>query len=413
VAEHFFIRPSDGTDQAAVVALNANGHLIGAPETIPLSVAAARAGDMPITVLLPARDLVSCLASVPAASPGRLRQMLPFSLEDELAGDIEDLHFAAGERNDNDALAVSVIARDRLAYWLAALRSAGIEPRRICSEADGVPDTPGVVTLFMEGRQILGRRPGGAPFLFEEIGLTEIWHLLETERAESDDLGQAVLFVDRRTHDERREEIERWREGVAEVNVRELADGCLPKLASTLVFRGGANLLQGGFATQSNLLALARPWRVAAVFALAFVGVSVLGTGAEYYKLNSEEDRLAVEATQICADRYGTPQLSRCLAEMARRLSDAGQGVTGGGGQGFLGMLGAIAESAGDAMTITGISYRDRVMTLEVLVPNASYLEAFGQRLGAGAAYAHEVQNSVSQPDGGLQSRVRVVATSP
>ena len=412
MAEHFFIRLSDGTDQATVVALNADGHLLRGPDAIPLSAAAGRAGDMAVTVLLPARDLVSCLASVPAASPARLRQMLPFSLEDDFAGDVEELHFAAGERNDNDELAVSVIAREKLELWLGMLRSAGIEPRRVCSEADGVPDTPGAVTLFVEGRRILGRRPRGAPFAFEELGLPEIWRLLEAERADSDDLGHAVLFVDRRTQSERRDEIEGWRAGVGEVNIRELPDGILPKLAASLVFESGANLLQGDYATRSNLLALARPWRAAAFFALALIGVSVLGTAAEYYKLNRDEARLTAEATQICASSYDMPQLPRCLIEMARRLADAGQ-PTSGGGRGFLPMLAAVAGAAGNAMAITGISYRDRVMTLEVQIPDASYLEAFGQRLSAGDDYAHETQNSVNQPDGSLQSRVRIVAANP
>lgn len=412
MAEHLFIRLSDGTDQATVVALNTDGHLLRGPETLPLSAAARDAGDMAVTVLLPARDIVSCLASVPAASPARLRQMLPFSLEDELASDVDELHFAAGARNDKNELAVSIIARDRLERWLDLLRSAGIEPRRVCSEADGVPDTPGAVTLFVEGRRILGRRPGGAPFVFEEIGLGELWRLLETERADSGDLGHVVLFVDRRTRSDRDAEIEAWRAGITELNIRELPEGILPKLAAGLVFDSGANLLQGDYATRSDLLALARPWRVAAVFALALIGVSVLGTAAEYYKLNREEARLTAEATQICASSYGMPQLPRCLAEMARRMADSGQ-TTAGGGQGFLPMLAAVAGSAGNAMAISGISYRDRVMTLEVQIPDASYLEAFGQRLSADGDYAHETQNSVNQPDGSLQSRVRIVATSP
>jgi hypothetical protein len=97
---------------------------------------------------------------------------------------------------------------------------------------------------------------------------------------------------------------------------------------------------------------------------------------------------------------------------MARRMADAGQ-TPAGGGQGFLPMLAAVAGAAGNAMAISGISYRDRVMTLEVQIPDASYLEAFGQRLSVDGDYAHETQTSVNQPDGSLQSRVRIVATNP
>jgi general secretion pathway protein L len=411
VADHFFIRLGDDPHQATVVALNADGRLMRVPETVALSAAAGLAGDLPVTVLLPPAELVSCLASVPAASPGRLRQMLPFSLEDEFAGDIEELHFAAGERNENDALAVSVIARDRLDFWLGVLDTAGIEPRRICSEADAVPDTPGVVTLFVEKRRILGRRPGGAPFVFGEIGLAELWHLLESEREAKDDLEHVVLFVDREAYAARREEIEHWRAGIGDVNLKELADGTLPKLASGLVHRNGTNLLQGDYAARSNVRALARPWLAAAGFALALAAISVLGTGAQYFKLNRQESRLTDQATQICTDRYGIPQLSRCLVEMGRRLADAGQ-TSASGGRGFLSMLADVATSVGESISISGISYRDRIMTLEVVTPNASYLDAFRQRLSDGGAYAFDTQNSVTQRDGSLQARVRIVETS-
>jgi general secretion pathway protein L len=412
VADHFFIRLEDDPHQATVVGLNADGRLLRAPETVALSAAAGLAGDLPVTVLLPPADLVSCLANVPAASPGRLRQMLPYSLEDEFAGDIEDLHFAAGERNDSGALAVSVIARDRLDFWLGVLETAGITPRRICSESDAVPDTPGVVTLFVEKRRILGRRPGGAPFAFGEIGLAELWQLLESERETKDDLEHVVLFVDREAYAARREEIEHWRAGIGDVNLKELGDGTLPRLAGGLVHRSGTNLLQGDYAARSNVRALARPWLAAAGFALALIAISVLGTGAQYFKLNREESRLTDQATQICTDRYGIPQLSRCLVEMGRRLADAGQATTGGG-RGFLSMLADVANSVGESISISGISYRDRIMTLEVVTPNASYLDAFRQRLTDGGTYAFDTQNSVTQRDGGLQARVRIVESSP
>lgn len=412
MAEHFFVRLSDGSDQASVVTLNADGHLLRGPETAPLSAVAERAADLPVTVLLPATDLVSCLANVPAASPGRLRQMLPFSLEDEFAGDIEELHFAAGDRNDEDELAVSVISRDRLDFWLGALKAAGIQPRRICSEADAVPDTPGVVTLFVEGRRILGRRPGGAPFLFEDLELPALWQLLDAEREDKSDLDHVVLFVDRESYAVRQEEIERWRASIGDVNLREVPGGSLPKLASGLVFRNGTNLLQGDYAPRSNVRALARPWLVAAGLALALIGISVIGTGAQYFKLSRGEARLTTEATQICADSYGIQQLSRCLVEMGRRLTDAGQ-TASSGGPGFLSALSAIAGSVGDAMTINGISYRDNVMTLEVVTPNAAYLDTFRQRLTDGDAYAFDLQNTVTGPDGSQQSRVRIVAGNP
>jgi type II secretion system protein L len=367
---------------------------------------------MQVTALLPARDVVSCLAAVPSASQTRLRQMLPYSLEDEFASDISELHFAAGERNDKDELAVSVIARDRLELWLDVLGSAGIPAVRVCSEADAVPDTPGVVSLFLDGSKTLGRRPGGAPFAFEELDLTSLWTLLEAEREDRSDLNNVALFADAETLAARHEEIEAWRSGVENLNLHELADGCLPKLASGLVFQQGANLRQGDYSERSSLRTMAGPWRYAAGFALALLAFGVAGEGLEYLKLRSDENRLTAEASEICSQSYGSPQLSRCLVEMGRRLADYGESASSGGA-GFLATLSAIAGAVDSAMRIDSISYRDRAVTLEMTAPNATYLDAFDQQLTGSDRFALEPQNTTNEPDGGIRVRLRILALNP
>lgn len=412
MAEQVFIRLSDRSDQVWMVALNDDGHLVDGPDSMSLTEAADRAAGSHVTVMLPARDIVSTLAKVPAASQSRLRQMLPFSLEDDFAGDVDELHFAAGSRNDNDELAVSVIARDRLDYWLSRLKGAGIDARRIVSEADPVPDTPGAVTLFLEGRGVLGRRAGGAPFYFEELTLADLWQLLSAEREAADDLTNAVVFVDHDTHEQRKAEIDAWQQHDGDVNVKELADGCLPKLASGLVFEPGTNLLQGDYALRSDVGAMLRPWRAAAGFVLILVAVSLVGKGAEVFKLSREQAELDRQAAAVCSESYSSGQLSRCLVEMGRRLNDSGQ-VASASGQGFLPMLSAVAAMLDDAMSINQIGYRDGTLTLDLITPNVSYLNAFDQRLTESGQFALDIDNASPEADGSVSSMVRIVAQNP
>jgi general secretion pathway protein L len=403
----------DPADPVSVVVVNDDGHLLGGPETMPLQAAAGRAEGRKVTVLLPAHDIVCCLAKVPASSPARLRQMLPFSLEDEFAGDVDDLHFAAGRRTESGALAVSVIGGAALDACIEALKNAGIDAKRICSEADAVPDTSATVTLFLEGAKLLGRRANGAPFAFDHLTLSELWPLLEAEQKDNDDLDHVVAFVDREAQEQRRDELDAWRQSNGEsgfdVDIKECADGCLPKLAAGMVFEPGTNLLQGAYSPRSSASAMLRPWRIAASLVVFFLAFSVLGKGAEYFKLDREQDRLEQQASSICAQSYGSAQLSRCLVEMGRRLAGSGQSTTAGG-QGFLSMLAAVAGSLDAAMSIEGIGYRDGVLTLELIAPNVGHLDGFDQRLSEGGRFALDIQNTVPDEDGSLSSRVRIVA---
>lgn len=413
MAEHFFIRMTEPGDQATALALDAEGRLIARPEVMTLATAAARAGDRQVTVMLPAREFVTLTAALPSVSPTRLRRMLPFSLEDEFATDIDDLHFAAGARNDEDRLAVSVIASSRLDAWIDQLRTAGIDARHVVSEADGVPDTPGITTLFLEGRQILGRRPGRAPFAFDELSLSELWHVLAGETGDRDDLDDVVLFADPDTLAARRAEIEAWQPAVANLNVRELADGCLPRLAANLVHRPGPNLLQGAYATRSDYAMLVQPWRLAGGFALGLLALSLVGTGAEVFKLSGDDQRLTEQATELCTRYFSSPQLARCRLEVQRLLAANNQ-ASASGGPGFLGALATLAESAGDTLTIENLNYRNATLTLDVIAPSAAYLDGLNQQLAATGEYQLIIESMDNVPNGaGMKTRMRVVEPQP
>jgi general secretion pathway protein L len=402
-----YLRIGASPDQASMVVLDADGRLVDAPRSVSLAEAAERAGDQPVSVLLPATEIVSCVAKLPSASPARLRQMLPYTLEDEFAGDIDDLHFAAGDRNDSDGLSISVIERKRLDFWLDALRSAGLHARRICSEADAIPDTPGLTTLFVDGRTVMGRRPQGAPFNFEELGLAELWPLLEAEREDHDDLEQVVLFVDPASRTARAAEIDAWRAGTGNVDVVELADGCLPRLAANLAHRPGPNLLQGDYAPHSSYAALARPWRLAAGFVLAFIALGLVGKGALVYKLSRDEARLTDEIAAVCAQRYGGARVNDCRIEMLRRLDAAGQ-TAAGGGDGYLATQAVVADAAGEAIEMQAISFQDDVMTLTFLSPSAQFVASFSESVNRSGHY-QVVEPSTEDEGDRTRVRLRIV----
>lgn len=411
MAEQAYLRIGEAPDRATLVVLDADGGLVGAPFSLALAEAAERIGDRHVTVLLPATEVISCVAALPATNPSRLRQMLPFTLEDEFAGDVDRLHFVAGERNDENELAVSVIERRRMDAWLETLRDAGISARRICSEADGVPDTPGITTLFIEGETILGRRPHGAPFIFSELGLTELWSLLEAEHEDGDDLEQVVLFVDPPSRAARAAEIEAWRVGVDNVDVMELADGCLPRLAANLSHRPGPNLLQGDYAPRSNYATLARPWRLAAGFVLAFLAFALVGKGALVYKLSQDEARLTEAIAAVCAQSYGSPQINACRLEALRRLNAAGQSAAGGAGA-YLATQAAVADAAGEVIEMRDISYQDNVLALTFLAPDARFVSSFQERIRQTGRY-QVVEPSLAAEGDAQSVRLRIVPVTP
>ena len=86
--------------------------------------AAGEIGDRKVIVLVPATDVLTTSVHVPIRSGAKLRAALPFALEESLADDVEDLHFAAGTPRESGRLPVAIVARDKMDAWL--------DRRRMC-----------------------------------------------------------------------------------------------------------------------------------------------------------------------------------------------------------------------------------------------------------------------------------------
>ncbi|MGQ4276517.1 type II secretion system protein GspL [Pseudidiomarina sp. E22-M8] len=84
-----------------------------------------------VTVFVPGQDVVLTEVRLPSGSQRLLPQLIPNALEDELASDIENLHFAwpanAKPAGIEQPIPVAVVNRERLQSWLKTLEKAGLD----------------------------------------------------------------------------------------------------------------------------------------------------------------------------------------------------------------------------------------------------------------------------------------------
>ncbi|EQD43719.1 General secretion pathway L, partial [mine drainage metagenome] len=100
---------------------------------------------------------------LPVRSRRRWAEAIPFVLEDLLATDVEELHFAHGEPNPAGLLPVAIVDRNRMADWMAALEASGIRPDVLWPDIVLVPWIPGRWSLAREKNRITlrwGREQG-------------------------------------------------------------------------------------------------------------------------------------------------------------------------------------------------------------------------------------------------------------
>jgi len=95
-----------------------------------------------VVLLLPNNDVVLTSVNIPSKNKKQLHQAVPYALEDTLAEDIEDLHFAIHQETALADSHVAVINRERLDLVISLLRKKGITAHFVLPQllAQSCPD---------------------------------------------------------------------------------------------------------------------------------------------------------------------------------------------------------------------------------------------------------------------------------
>lgn len=346
-------------DHASWLPVDAQGRALGAVQQGPLAQAAAMTTDRRVSVLVPGARVLMTRVRIPGVHGARLRNAVPFALEDQVVDDLSALHFACGTPGADGSVTVAVVDRKLMDGWMARLREAAIPVRRMLVDFSTVPvdGTPAVVVDGSAGH-VLARMPDGTGF----AGTAELVPALIT----GDD---GVLVIPQ--GNEIPAPLSAWS------NKRTLAGGLLPWLASTAA-AVEPDLLQGDYAVRHRLRMPAARWRIPIGLAAAVTLVWLSGWVLEYRALANEHAQLQQRIdTRFAALVPGEPMVD-ARQQIMRRM-----GLAGAAGGDLLPLLDAIsaalAESPG--VELTALSYRPGAIEISVSAARADQLEQVRARI--------------------------------
>lgn len=367
------------------------GRIVTTQRQGPLSEAAALAGTRRVCVLVPAVDVVIAEADVPVKSGMRVQQVVPFALEEQLAEDVENLHFVVGRRSPDAARTpVAVVSRASMERWLAALRDAGIAPDAVFAESELVPSNPGQAVGLLDFDCAIVRPAGRLPVTMPIDALPEALQLLRPREEEmiatADRVGHGlVLYTGAAEWHQQSHEVEAIRDRFDGIKVQLLTDGPLALFAQQLpaALTGAINLLQGLYAPATSRANGWKVWRAAAVLLVALVALHAAGNALELLQTGRAEHRVnvAIERT-FRAAMPGEHNAIDARSRMERRLASLRGGA---GGSGLLGALGALAQArAGiEGTVLQALTFRDGGLELSIAAPNPEVLDRLSRNLRA------------------------------
>ena len=92
-----------------------------------------------LVLFAPATDVRLASIQVPVRQVQKVLQAAPYALEDQLAEDVDTLHFAIGVRQADGSHPVAIASRERMDRWLAPLRARGLAADAVWPEALCLP----------------------------------------------------------------------------------------------------------------------------------------------------------------------------------------------------------------------------------------------------------------------------------
>ncbi|HET8899778.1 MAG TPA: type II secretion system protein GspL [Rhodanobacteraceae bacterium] len=387
---------TDGSLDWLAPATRARGRAAPPPDLL------ANAGE--VVVLVPSEDVLLTTANLPRSSAAKLARVLPFALEDQVLSPVEDLHFALGTVDDAGRHGVAVVAKAAMDGWLARLRSAGVQADILLPDCLAVPQRDAAPALLLEDQRVLlrlGVQQGtacAAADVAAWLPATRRGHAIDALAAvgaERNALGAELAL--------------NWHADDAESR----GSATLDWLAQGVGVVPAINLLCGDYAPRHRRAPQHRLWRLAALFALAAIGIGLIGHVVEVVRLG-QASRAADKAIQtLFAESFpSAPLVPDPVARMQSELKRLGGSQQGGGLMPLLTRIAPLLVSQDHRLRLDGLEYRNDALELSLHAPTLAILDQLRERLATLDGVHAELATASPDADG-IDGRLRVQEGSP
>ncbi len=399
--EHLVIRLA-APDGAAWQVVDAHGAPLPLSGEGELEQAAALSEGRRVALLLPAQEVFRIRMDLPARGRRAAAKGARYALEDQIAGDVEDLHFTCGPISGKQ-LDVAAIERKRLAGWLRQSHEAGLNPDSACSEGDALPDMPNVAVALLERDALLLRDGAGRVVAAKPPELAGLVDILRAEHAGEEAVPfRLLIYCEPSLEGAAREAMAKL--AGQEVELRLLKQGVMAQLSAEALSGRPVDLLQGEFRRRgkggrwirNGILAAA----AAALLYPALLGMEGWRAQARYQAAaQAVDDRLS----QLMPDVSGSAN----LRDEFRRRAAAVDLNAAASSDSFLRLIEELERSSGERSRMLGLNFRDGNASARIRAANMDTLENGRLRLRA-AGYSVVIQTATPESNGAVAAELEI-----
>lgn len=390
---------------ASWLVVDANGARSGPLQSGPVSDAHDLAPGRRVVLLVPGTEVSLAEPELPLRNSARLAQVVPYALEEQLASDVDTLHFAVGTRTAGTVgTPVAIVARSLMQRWYDQCEAAGIHADAAYADSAAVPGGTTGCTLLLDESLLYVRRADALPYVLDATEVPAALDLALGSLEGGPESGENVTFyAGTAEYEQHRAAIEGLRERTAALQVKLLPEGALPLLAAQAATGAGVNLLQGAFGARSSLGTRLREWRLPASLAAAVALLFVANQAVGWWQMSRAERALDAQIAEIFAQALPGQPVVDPRAQMQGAL-----GAQGAARDSLLPVLSALAEAMTQTPSarIEAMSFRGNALELRLTAPTVESLDGIKQTMTRDGMTA-ELQSATPR-DGAVEGRLQV-----
>ena len=366
----------------------------------PLSDLAARATGKAVVAFVPAADVRLGMIDVPARSPQKVLQAAPYALEDQLAEDVDVLHFALGPRQVAGGYPVAVVAKSRMDAWLAPLTQAGLRPTALVPEQLALPWVEDDrIHLLAEPNEFIARTGPFRGFSCAQEDLPAVLKIADPDNRYTLRALLAGDFNPDLSSAGRPIELLPGHRSPLEVLVKHWKPD------------QSINLLQAAYSAREQLNRNWAQWQLPAALAAGWIIASFAATGVQTYHMRHEAD--AQNAHNVERFQQLFPEETRIVGDLGSQLDSKLKAMkSGGSGGGMLKLLepAASALSAVPGLAVQSVQFREGALYLNLTGQDLQAVDAlqawFDQHPGT-----RMDRDNVNAGSNGVQIRVKLTTS--
>lgn len=351
-------QPADWVELAADNQILASGRLQWPEQLTEL---ASHAQQKSLALVLPVERTLITRVTVPEKQQKHLSKVLPYLLEEHVAGSIDDLHIIAEPVFEQNQVLTVAVDEQYFRDCLQQCQAAGLNPVQVTIDALGLPTTVDRAHLLVSEQRALLRLPDGQA---QALALSELSSLLPLL------LGETPLKIFSADSTQANEI-------VAE---REEIDHALAFLAQRL--RTTLNLRQGEYAPSSAWQEHWQQWRpLVKVLGIAAVVSYLLVIGdllLMNYRINKIDTAIRESYAQVFPNEANVAQPMASMRGHTKKFSD---GASGGGFTGYLAEVAPVVKE-NPQLVVRGAGYEvgSQALRMDITAPDLGTLNQLVQR---------------------------------